>query len=178
ALARRWGSSSDLGAQLDSLTDISVFGIAPAFLFAKLHFSDGALIGSVAAATFVLACGFRLARYNVETGNSNFKGLPTTVGGPLLAITAVGLNGADLVFHLLALVFLAFLMVSTIEYSSVKRQRGRLSWMSVPFAGLAVALPVPLLCLIVGGMGVIYVSNGLLRDNSDGHSVWRFRPRH
>ncbi|MAD79191.1 MAG: hypothetical protein CMJ51_07470 [Planctomycetaceae bacterium] len=101
SVARLTRSTSDLGAQLDSLSDIVTFGVAPAFLMLGLvnHYyrSGGGAMEIVGpgvdnvygkavwaiAALYVCGAGLRLARFNVETDSHdeedhrNFQGLPT-----------------------------------------------------------------------------------------------------
>lgn len=101
ALARLTRSTSELGAQLDSLADIVTFGVAPAFMTVMLvsHYlgTDGTnytiigpeadtVFGRVvwgAAAMYVCCAALRLARFNVETPTAAaedhrfFRGLPS-----------------------------------------------------------------------------------------------------
>lgn len=101
SVARLTRSTSDIGAQLDSLADIVSFGVAPAFLMLGLveHYyrADGgvhafagpgadSIYGKVVwsiAALYVCGAGLRLARFNSETDSPDvedheyFRGLPT-----------------------------------------------------------------------------------------------------
>jgi CDP-diacylglycerol--serine O-phosphatidyltransferase len=100
-VARLVRGTSELGVQLDSLADFLTFGLAPPFLmFAcldgapSLPFSDGAgrVFLMVAAACWVLAASFRLARYNITPDQTPagrpriFFGVPTTLAGGTLVI--------------------------------------------------------------------------------------------
>ena len=94
-VARWLKASSPLGAQLDSLSDVVSFGVAPAMIvyqFLKLSFAqqeDGLntnLLWLVPA--FVIACAgaYRLARFNLDTEHKNyFTGLPIPANGLLIA---------------------------------------------------------------------------------------------
>ncbi|MCG3178776.1 MAG: hypothetical protein BIFFINMI_01105 [Phycisphaerae bacterium] len=112
-LARMTRSTSDLGAQLDSLSDVVSFGVAPAMLMLMLiahylnangqqWFEDNWLLGSdrgiriairatwVIAALFACCAALRLARFNVETTEDEaahlwFKGLPSPGAAAALA---------------------------------------------------------------------------------------------
>lgn len=103
SVARLTRSTSDLGAQLDSLSDVVTFGVAPAFLMLELvdHYYriDGlaavtglvgpgvdSMYGKVVwaiAALYVCGAGLRLARFNTDTlsadekDHRDFHGLPT-----------------------------------------------------------------------------------------------------
>ena len=111
ALARITRSTSDLGAQLDSLADIVSFGVAPAFLMLQVlavrmgsnWFVDQWMGGEgaeriisraiwVVAAIFACCAALRLARFNIETTTEEsahmwFKGLPSP--GAAAAITTL-----------------------------------------------------------------------------------------
>ncbi len=89
-LARHLGATSPMGKQLDSLADIVAFGTAPAFLF-WAHYDDApAALRFGAPFVFVLAGAYRLARFHAEPTEGDFRGLPITVAGPLLALAVVG----------------------------------------------------------------------------------------
>ncbi|MHC4808961.1 MAG: CDP-alcohol phosphatidyltransferase family protein [Planctomycetota bacterium] len=101
SVARLTRSTSDLGAQLDSLADLVTFGVAPAFMMLRLvsHMlagdgAGGAIVGPetdselakvlwAVAAAYVVATALRLARFNVETPSAAasdhmvFRGLPS-----------------------------------------------------------------------------------------------------
>jgi len=112
-LARMTRSTSDLGAQLDSLADVVSFGVAPAFLMLQLMVAQlgnelfenqwigsetgGRIIGRgvwVIGALFVCCAALRLARFNVETNEDEsahvwFKGLPAPGAAAALAALAI-----------------------------------------------------------------------------------------
>jgi CDP-diacylglycerol---serine O-phosphatidyltransferase len=64
-LARLLKGTSRFGAELDSLTDFVNFGVAPAILLYTWLLRDAGHIGWVACLLFAIACGLRLARFNV-----------------------------------------------------------------------------------------------------------------
>lgn len=84
-VARMTGVTSDLGANLDSLCDAISFGLAPAVVLFQLL--NGSVLMPVlwVAGVFYVGCAvYRLARFNVETGDHSedahlwFSGLPST----------------------------------------------------------------------------------------------------
>src|SRR3990172_1200890 len=82
AVARLTKSSSELGVELDSLSDIVSFGAAPAVLLYKSHLYSYDTVGILLAALLLLAGGFRLARFNVQLvgfEKAFFKGLPIPI---------------------------------------------------------------------------------------------------
>ncbi|MGI9429636.1 MAG: CDP-diacylglycerol--serine O-phosphatidyltransferase [Bythopirellula sp.] len=82
-VARLTRTTSDFGGQLDSLCDVVSFGVAPAFLLVKMCPVFTSLhreaVWSIAA-LFACCAALRLARYNVETDETDdpgwFAGLP------------------------------------------------------------------------------------------------------
>jgi len=101
-VARRSGSTSNFGGQLDSLSDVISFGVAPAFLMLRvvesgLQASASPLFGGfagrllwLAAALYVCCAILRLARFNVEnapeeSAHLKFSGLPTPAAAGVVA---------------------------------------------------------------------------------------------
>src|SRR6476620_4370404 len=73
-VARLARSTTDFGAQLDSLCDLVTFGVAPAFLMVKMvpYFTKYHPIEVWIMASIFPACAaLRLARFNVETGSDD-----------------------------------------------------------------------------------------------------------
>ncbi len=110
ALARLTRSTSDLGAQLDSLADVVTFGVAPAFMMLRLvteyvgptATATAPILGPEAdnlyaravwgvAAVYICCAALRLARFNVETeshrpeDHGTFRGLPSPGAGGTVA---------------------------------------------------------------------------------------------
>ncbi len=94
-VARMTGTTSALGAQLDSLCDLVTFGLAPAGLMVKLHKTVhiGGTWDKVVwlfGLAYFLGALLRLARFNVEHENSSeehlcFKGMPTPAAAGCVA---------------------------------------------------------------------------------------------
>lgn len=94
-IARLLHATSAIGKQLDSLSDVVSFGVAPGvILYQLLRFSfarepnglDVSILWLLPA--FILSCAaaYRLAKFNLdETQTYNFKGLPTPAVGLLVA---------------------------------------------------------------------------------------------
>ena len=128
-VARLTKSSSKLGVQLDSLSDVISFGVAPAFLIYSTYLNNFDTAGIIISALFMIAGGFRLARFNVQLAGFDktfFYGLPI----PLAAITISSLiltffnpitgypeNIAKIIIPLILI--LSFMMISRIKYSSL-----------------------------------------------------------
>ncbi len=94
-LARFLDSESDLGFQLDSLSDFLSFGIAPGLLIYISIFNQESGIGALAALIFIIFSCLRLALFNVlnETlkrtevqKHDFFIGIPTPAGAVLILL--------------------------------------------------------------------------------------------
>jgi CDP-diacylglycerol---serine O-phosphatidyltransferase len=135
--ARKLNAASEIGAELDSLADFVNFGVAPAILLYErdLHLIGWA--GWLAAGTYVLATGFRLARFNVRSKHAGghapaqgFEGLPSTGAAVAILITggvtsltlAPGQSRAVLIG---AVIVISALMVSRIGIPSLSLLFGR-----------------------------------------------------
>jgi len=89
-LARRMGSTSKIGAELDSLADFLNFGVATPLVlyFWALHEMESA--AWLAVLIFTICCVLRLARFNVaakseaEVDSRFFEGLPSPAGAILV----------------------------------------------------------------------------------------------
>lgn len=87
-VARILRSSSEFGVELDSLSDVISFGVAPSFLLYSIYFKNFEATGVAIASMMMAFAAIRLARFNVELVGFNknkFYGVPT----PLAALTIV-----------------------------------------------------------------------------------------
>ncbi len=159
--ARLLGSSSKFGAELDSLADLVVFGVAPAVTVLLFTRSEVELFSVwqgyqpvmyAMLALFVVCASLRLAKFNVlvDSGPPVFFGLPTTFTGGILALLLiVGLQRElDVLLQALPLVALAFglLMVSNLVLPKIGHSSGRLI---LAFQFVSVAL-----CYVFGFMRI------------------------
>ncbi|MFP8884059.1 MULTISPECIES: CDP-diacylglycerol--serine O-phosphatidyltransferase [Streptomyces] len=110
--------SSAMGAELDNLSDLISFGLAPAYFVLvwgmvanDAHQGVSALAGIVV----LLAVVLRLARFSCVTlPNGVFQGMPSPFGA--LTVVSIVLLELPFVPTLLAIVGVAWLMVSRVEY--------------------------------------------------------------
>ena len=65
AVARALKSSSEFGAQLDSLSDFLAFGVAPSLLLYVWVLDEAGRLGWIATIVLPMAAALRLARFNV-----------------------------------------------------------------------------------------------------------------
>lgn len=95
AVARFFNATSELGKQLDSLSDVVSFGVAPSmimyqFMRMALMTQSNGMDMDIAYAfpAFILACAaaYRLAKFNVNKEEiAHFRGVPTPMVGLLVA---------------------------------------------------------------------------------------------
>src|SRR3989337_2479702 len=86
-VARLTNSASELGVELDSLSDIVSFGSAPAFLIYSAYLIQFDVWGVLISSLLLIAGGFRLARFNVQLVGFDkkfFKGLPIPMSAIIL----------------------------------------------------------------------------------------------
>ncbi|MBS4025991.1 MAG: CDP-diacylglycerol--serine O-phosphatidyltransferase [Clostridia bacterium] len=115
-VARKLGTTSNFGKELDSLADLVSFGVAPAILiYAFILQPDLGIAGLFMAVLFALCGAVRLARFNTLNITTHFLGVPITVAGGIIALVIlVGSQLPGWIFALITL-SLAFLMVSSIK---------------------------------------------------------------
>ncbi|GGR29685.1 CDP-diacylglycerol--serine O-phosphatidyltransferase [Streptomyces netropsis] len=118
--------SSAMGAELDNLSDLISFGLAPAYFVVVWGMvADDAhqRVSAVAAIVVLLAVVLRLARFScVQLRDGIFQGMPSPFGA--LTVVSIVLLELPFVPTLLAIVGVAWLMVSRVEYP---KPRGRLA---------------------------------------------------
>jgi len=129
--ARLTNADSPFGVQLDSLSDIVSFGVAPAFLVYGYVLHAFNPLGMIVAALPALCGAVRLARYNTttdQTDKESFEGLP--IPGQAIALVAlvlaaesaswsgfIALDGLRVVLPVV--IVLSGLMVSSIRFDAI-----------------------------------------------------------
>ncbi len=138
-IARMLKATSKFGAQMDSLADIVNFGVAPALVLYAYLLDRAGSPGWIAALLFAIACGLRLARFNVLDEDKTrpawqseyFVGVPAPASARssccsvyLVFIGAFELEAAQrLSSHPASAILVAFLLVSRLPVWSGKRLR-------------------------------------------------------
>lgn len=132
-MARLTNGTSLFGVELDSLSDIVSFGVAPSFLVYTFGLRGFGTLGLIVSALPAICGAVRLARFNVNFEGEKkdyFVGLP--IPGQALIIVALILNVNDAAWFsrysmgnlslLMPIVFvLAFLMVSNIPFDAIPK---------------------------------------------------------
>ncbi len=94
-MARLLNSASDFGAELDSLSDVIAFGVAPAVVIYVWALSSVDGPGWIAALFFTVCCALRLARFNTSLGKlppyayNYFTGVPAPAGAGLAILPLI-----------------------------------------------------------------------------------------
>ncbi|RYZ20522.1 MAG: CDP-alcohol phosphatidyltransferase [Chitinophagaceae bacterium] len=101
-LARLLKASSGMGEQLDSLSDMVSFGVAPGMiLYQLLRMSytkeenglEVTMLALLPAFLFTAAVAWRLAKFNISTTQKyHFEGVPSPAGGLLIASLPLALH--------------------------------------------------------------------------------------
>lgn len=121
-VARALNVQSEFGKELDSLSDVISFGVAPAFIVFVVALQDLGAAGWFATALFPICGALRLARFNVSSSTPGyFIGLPIPAAGGVLATLALFYQELSVAVLLTATVALAVLMVSFVKYPDFKK---------------------------------------------------------
>ena len=178
-IARLTRTQSSFGLQLDSLTDLVAFGVAPALLAFDAIQGRVPSVAAITACSFFVICGaLRLARFNVQAAREEsraFLGLPIPAAG--LAVMAIVWNFVQMpfldeylrieLFLAPLLVLLAALMVSKVPYLGFKsinladRQPFEIL-VSVVVVGILIFLLIEHLSLVLLAVIWIYILAGLI----------------
>lgn len=121
-VARKLGVTSALGKELDSLSDLISFGVAPVIVAWKISFIAIVPWGYLMVLVFPIAGAYRLARYNVTEFDNVFRGIPITLAGAFLSILNLynaynHITNSYLTFVII--LGLSFLMISKFQIKKV-----------------------------------------------------------
>ena len=174
-VARLLHATSSIGKELDSLSDLVSFGMAPAMLVFNMMTLFGVGLWAFAAMLIVVFGGIRLARFNVDTRQTtSFIGLPIPANAIFwIGYCAIvyGKSELSLPMTLILIVLFSYLMVSPLPMSSLKFKHYGLKGNVERY--LLIAVTVALVAIFgVGGFAftiVFYILvsliNALLRRN-------------
>ncbi|MBP2293528.1 CDP-diacylglycerol--serine O-phosphatidyltransferase [Azospirillum rugosum] len=96
-IARLLNGQSKFGAELDSLSDVISFGVAPAFMMYLWALNGAGSLGWIAAMAYAVCAALRLARFNSRLGDVDlppwafnyFTGIPAPAGAGLAVLPMV-----------------------------------------------------------------------------------------
>ena len=133
-IARLIKGTSKVGKELDSLTDMISFGVAPAFIMYFWKLNTLGRFGWLICLIYVICVALRLARFNVNSNqepswrDNFFEGVPSPAGGILvltpLIISLTNFNLIQLNYDIIVPVFFittSLLLISKFPSYSFKK---------------------------------------------------------
>ena len=133
-VARLIKGTSKVGKELDSLTDVISFGVAPSFIMYFWAVNTLGRIGWMLVLIYTVCCALRLARFNLTTVEENefwkvnfFEGVPSPAAAGLILLPLIlNLSGLfqfenNATVSSIVILSVSFLMVSKIPTYSLKR---------------------------------------------------------
>ena len=133
-IARLIKGTSKVGKELDSLTDMISFGVAPAFIMYFWKLNTLGRFGWLLCLVYVICVALRLARFNVNSNqepswrDNLFEGVPSPAGGILvltpLILSLSGFNYVELNYEIITPIFFittSFLLISKFPSYSFKK---------------------------------------------------------
>ena len=133
-IARLIKGTSKVGKELDSLTDMISFGVAPAFIMYFWKLNTLGRFGWLVCLIYVICVALRLARFNVNSNqepswrDNFFEGVPSPAGGILvltpLIVSVTNFDYMPLNYDILVPIFFiitSLLLISKIPSYSFKK---------------------------------------------------------
>lgn len=132
-MARLTGGTSLFGVELDSLSDVVSFGVAPAYLVYVFGLSEFGVLGLIVASLPAICGAVRLARFNVDFDGEKkdyFSGLPIPGQAAFIVALILNFNSAawyspgstgSLSLLIPLVVVLAGLMVSNVPFDAIPK---------------------------------------------------------
>ena len=171
-VARLIKGTSKVGKELDSLTDVISFGVAPSFVMYFWAINELGKFGWLAAFVYTVCACLRLARFNTQATSVDkrfFQGLPSpgaaaVIGGLVWSGTNHSFYNVPTILFMcfLITVVMGLLMVSNIRYHSFKEfdLKNR-----IPFVTFLIIVPVFFLiavetALVLFLLAMIYAVSG------------------
>jgi len=146
-IARITRTQSEFGAQLDSLSDMVSFGVAPALVMYEWSLKGMGRLGWAAAFIYCACAALRLARFNTNITVVNkryFQGLPSPAAAGMIAafiwlMEDLGYRGKMFEWESFVITLYAGLtMVTNAPFYSFKDMNRKI----VPFIGVIVFVPI------------------------------------
>ena len=135
-IARLIKGTSKVGKELDSLTDMISFGVAPAFIMYFWKLNTLGRFGWLVCLIYVICVALRLARFNVNSGqepswrDNFFEGVPSPAGGIIVLMPLIlSFSGFGEIFFKINydivvptfFIVVSILLISTIPTYSFKK---------------------------------------------------------
>ena len=133
-IARLIKGTSKVGKELDSLTDVISFGVAPAFIMYFWSLSEIGRLGWLISLIYVICVALRLARFNVNSEgepswkDNFFEGIPSPAGGILVLMPLIYSFSEIQFFNPnyktivpILIIFISILLISKLPTYSLKK---------------------------------------------------------
>ena len=133
-IARLIKGTSKVGKELDSLTDVISFGVAPAFVMYFWQLNTLERFGWLLCLVYIICVALRLARFNITSNqeatwkDNFFEGVPSPAGGIIvltpLIVSLSGFNYINLNYDIIVPIFFvvtSFLLISKFPTYSFKK---------------------------------------------------------
>ena len=133
-IARLIKGTSQVGKELDSLTDVISFGVAPAFIMYFWQLNTLGRVGWLICLVYVICVALRLARFNVNSEtqpswkDNFFEGVPSPAGGILVLMPLIYskseiqiLNIDNSYFVPILFILISLLLISKLPTYSFKK---------------------------------------------------------
>ena len=176
-VARITKTTSEFGAQYDSLADVISFGIAPAIILYQWFLKDINFfinswleLGLIISSLYLVSVLLRLARFNSTKSGDIFIGLPCPLAAVLvcLSYTVLSKTNIEMLFYKEISAFLvlvvSFLMISKFSYFSFKNigdsEKIKFYWLLFIIFVLFITLINPPMVLLL--LEIIYSLSGLV----------------
>ena len=176
-VARITKTTSEFGAQYDSLADVISFGIAPAIILYQWFLKDINFfinswleLGLIISSLYLVSVLLRLARFNSTKSGDFFIGLPCPLAAILvcLSYTVLSKTNIEMLFYKEISAFLvlvvSFLMISKFSYFSFKNigdsEKIKFYWLLFIIFVLFITLINPPMVLLL--LAIIYSLSGLV----------------
>ena len=120
-IARLIKRTSKVGKELDSLTDMNSFGVAPAFIMYFWKLNTLGRFGWLVCLIYVICVALRLARFNINSNqepswrDNFFEGVPSPAGG-ILVLTPLFISLTNFAYISINynIVVLAFFVITSL----------------------------------------------------------------
>jgi CDP-diacylglycerol---serine O-phosphatidyltransferase len=176
-MARVTNTQTRFGVELDSLSDLVAFGVAPAIMMYHWALFPYGRLGWATAFLFVACGALRLARFNVQTETSTskaFKGMPIPAAAIILCTivvfhydpSSVFVKPDENIIFPIITIMLSLLMVSPLRYHGLKefnfKEKAPFWALLILVLALFVLMVHPPIALFVFAM--IYFAWGLIEN--------------
>ena len=175
-IARITKTTSEFGAQYDSLSDAVSFGVAPSVFLYQWFLKDINFLinswlelGVIVVSMYLVSVLLRLARFNTSKNNDFFIGLPCPIGAVLISLSFIVLSKINfnvLEYKEISVFFtllISFLMISKFSYFSFKnigdREKIKFYWLFFTILALVITLINPPMVLLL--LAIAYSLSGL-----------------